>query len=179
MPTTTASAITEPRASAARTSAPPSLMMLTFASFVGLPSRLYSRNWYAPSTIPSATACAASAAARSGATLASVVATDVALRARRATAAPARRRPSSVSLSSSPTPTSTAAFALSFPDVGTESVSPRLASNPGLLEERLEPTVERGVDDVGARAEDAPGAGLRDRHREQFGRDAVGGCRDD
>ena len=71
---------------------------VTLASFVGLPSRLYSRNWYEPSTMPSATACAASADG------------EIRRHASRAwwpptrpcgrgatTAAPARRRPSSVS----------------------------------------------------------------------------------
>ena len=57
-----------------------------------------------------------------------------------------------------------------------EGVS-QVGLEPGLLEERLEPTVERGVDDVGAGSEDPPVVALRDRHREQFGRDAVGGCR--
>ena len=126
--------------SAARTSAPPSLMTLTFASCDGLAvalvleelvraehhslghrlrgfggaeiGRRRSRAWWRP-TPP----CGRGGQPR----------------------LPARRRPSSVSSSSSPTPTSTAALALSFPDVGTDERLAQVGLEARLVEERHEP----------------------------------------
>jgi hypothetical protein len=125
----TAVAITDPRPTAARTPVPPPTIV-TLASFDGDGSRLYSRNWYEPSSIPSATACAASAVGMLGAAPASVVATDATLLERRATAAAARRRPSAVSSSGFPMPTTIAALARSAPPVGTAIASPRRPSKP-------------------------------------------------
>ena len=87
----------------------------------------------------------------------------------------ARRR--AVSSSGSPTPTSTAAFASQRPAVGHRQRLAELALEAGLVEERGEPAVERGVDRVGAGAERA--ALAHDRDREQLGGDAVGGRGDD
>ena len=131
-------------------------MTLTFVSFDGLPSRLYSRNWYAPSTIPSATACAASAAARSGATLASVVATDAALRGAACDRGPGAAQAVERELVELADADEHRRLGLELPGGGHRERLAQLGLEAGLVEERGEPTAERGVDDVGARPEGAP-----------------------
>src|SRR5215211_2379194 len=126
----TAAATVAPRSSAASTRAFARPTTTTFERRVASPSPLYLRNWYEPSANPSASACAATgrsipaASARST----SVVATDAAFVALRATAAAARRTPSALTSSNAPTPTSIAAAERRRPRVGTASVWPALPS---------------------------------------------------
>src|SRR5579884_401177 len=127
----TAFAIVTPRSRAACTRAPPRPTTSTSVSRVGFDSPLYLRNWYEPSTTPSASAWAASARSTpSGAASTNVVAAFATFDARFASAAPALRSPSGVTPSRGPIPTSTTAFAPSLPPVGTASVSPALPSKP-------------------------------------------------
>jgi hypothetical protein len=83
---------------------------------------LYSRNWYAPSSTPSASDSAAAAAlASAGAASSNVVATLATFVAARDKDAPARRNPSSVIALGSPTPTRSTASAATRPPDGTST----------------------------------------------------------
>jgi hypothetical protein len=126
----TAAATVAPRSSAASTRAFGRPTTTTFDKRVASPLPLYLRNWYEPRTKPSATACAATGRSipAPSARSTSVVATDAAFVALRATAAAARRTPSGVISSNAPTPTSIAAAARRRPRVGTASVWPGLPS---------------------------------------------------
>src|SRR6185503_8116109 len=104
-----ASAMVEPRSRPRFTSARPS-STTTRRNDDAVADDLYSRNWYAPSSTPSANASAAAAGvAPAGTASSSVVATLAIFEDARDNDAPARRTPSSVIASGSPTPRSSTA----------------------------------------------------------------------